>query len=393
MISVQEAIAAINRNVKPLVPVTMPVAQSLHYVLAEDVYAALDFPSFRQSSMDGYAIRFNDFDSGQSLIVSNEIPAGDTQHYALQKGEACRIFTGAPVPDGADTVVMQEKTQMVNGALIIDDVQLHKGANVREIGADILCGQLALEKGAVLTPAAIGFLITIGIKQVVVFSKPSIALLVTGNELLKIDESPAFGKIYESNSHTLRAALQFLHHDIVETIFVKDDLKEVQSALSDLLLKHDLILITGGVSVGDYDYVVKAAEQCEVKQIFHKVKQRPGKPLYFGVKENKVVFGLPGNPSSVLTCFYEYVLLALRNLCMQSHTLQVKYAPLKEKVNKVHTLTHFMKGYFDGETVVSLDAQESFRLSSFARANCLIKLDEPAKNYDAGEMVEIHLLP
>jgi molybdopterin molybdotransferase len=151
--------------------------------------------------------------------------------------------------------------------------------------------------------------------------------------------------------------------------------------------------LTGGISVGDYDFVLQAATECGVTKLFHKIKQRPGKPLYFGKKENKLVFGLPGNPSSVLTCFYQYVIPALEKLSKRKIGLQTLKIPLAKLFQKNAGLTHFLKGFYDGKTAMPLDAQESFRLSSFAKANCLIQIDEDITSLKEGELVDVYLLP
>jgi molybdopterin molybdotransferase len=159
------------------------------------------------------------------------------------------------------------------------------------------------------------------------------------------------------------------------------------------LESSQVVLLTGGISVGDYDFVLRAATECGVQKLFHKVRQRPGKPLYFGKKEGKLVFGLPGNPSSVLTCFYEYVVPALELMMQQKNMIKVIHAPLSRNYKKLKELTFFLKGFYDRDKAMPLDAQESYRLSSYAKANCLIRLEENVEEYKGGEMVEIHLLP
>jgi molybdopterin molybdotransferase len=199
--------------------------------------------------------------------------------------------------------------------------------------------------------------------------------------------------VYESNSFTLAAVLQHLHIDTVKIYSANDDLKIVTDILEKALQQSDLVLLTGGISAGDYDFVLQAAENCGVTKLFHKIKQRPGKPLYFGKKGNKLVFGLPGNPSSVLTCFYEYVLAALEILTARKVSLQSIKAPLLNPFRKSAALTHFLKGFYNGSTVTVLDAQESYRLSSFAKANCLVKINEEVMECKEGEIMEVHLLP
>ena len=174
------------------------------------------------------------------------------------------------------------------------------------------------------------------------------------------------------------------------------------SSLQKALQQSDVVLLTGGISAGDYDFVLQAATECGVEKLFHKVKQRPGRPLYFGKKArlndavgqgNKLVFGLPGNPSSVLTCFYQYVIPALEKLSSRKKFLQAVRAPLSKPFQKNTGLTHFLKGIYNGKTAMSLDAQESYRLSSFATANCLIQIDEEITSLKEGELVDVYLLP
>ncbi len=157
--------------------------------------------------------------------------------------------------------------------------------------------------------------------------------------------------------------------------------------------ESDLVLLTGGVSVGDYDFVLKAAENLGIVTLFHKIRQRPGKPLFFGKKNDTIVFGLPGNPSSVLTCFYEYVLVALALLTRRELQLKKIMVPLDKPFSKTAPLSFFLKGYYNGNTVSVLPAQESYKMNSFATANCFVKLPEPAREFEPGQTVEVHLFP
>jgi molybdopterin molybdotransferase len=191
----------------------------------------------------------------------------------------------------------------------------------------------------------------------------------------------------------LKAALQQLHFNEVEDVYADDNLERLTSILNDALNKSDLILLCGGISVGDYDFVLKATENCSTEKLFHKVKQKPGKPLYFGKKDKKIVFGLPGNPSSVLTCFYEYVVPSLEKMTNKKGTINYLQLPLSMSFRKIAGLTFLLKGLYDDNKVIPLDAQESYRLSSYAKANCLIRLEEERTQYEEGEMVEVHVLP
>jgi len=393
MISVAEAKAIIDKNTAALPPVRCNLHEAAGKVLAEDVFAAVSVPAFDQSSMDGYAFSFEDWNTNKSLRIEGEMKAGSQERTRLSPGNAMRIFTGAPLPPGADTVVMQEKTKIENDRLFIDDSNLRRGLHVRMKGSEIEAGEMALAKHSLLTPAAIGFLAGVSITEVLVYPFPAVSIIVTGNELQSPGQPLKQGQVYESNSFSLKAALNQLHITEVKVYRVEDTLNDVKLVLKEALQQSDIVFLTGGVSVGDYDFVAMAAAENGVEKLFHKIRQRPGKPLYFGKKENKLIFGLPGNPASVLSCFYEYAEPALKRMVKQKTGLQMIKAPLAEPFKKAAGLTHFLKGFYDGKTVSALHAQESFRLSSFAAANCLIKIDEDVTSCEKGELVEVHLLP
>jgi molybdopterin molybdotransferase len=393
MISVAEAKKIIAENVYVLAPVPVSLRLSAGLTMAEDIFASIDIPAFPQSSMDGYALSFNEWQKNRQLKINGEVAAGANETLTLAPGNAVRIFTGAPLPLGADTVVMQEKVKTENGNLFIEDEKLQPGNNVRSKGSEIKAGALALGKDTPLTPAAIGFLAGIGISEVKVYPQPSIGIIITGNELQEPGKPLQYGQVYESNSFTLTAIFQQLRITHVEFYYATDKPEVVTDTLRKVLQQYDVVLLTGGISVGDYDFVLQAANACGVETLFHKVKQRPGKPLYFGKKDKKIVFGLPGNPSSVLSCFYQYVVPAIEKLSKWEKMLQTMQVPISTSLQKAAGLTHFLKGFYDGKTATPLEAQESYRLSSFARANCLIQVNEEATACREGDNVDIHLLP
>jgi len=393
MVSVQEAKRIIDQNVSPLPPIRLPLIQAAGLILAENIFATIDIPTFPQSSMDGYAISFEGWKKNKRLKIVGEVAAGSNESFILSPGDTVRIFTGAAVPSGADTVIMQEKILIENGELIIEDETLQTGTAVRPKGSEIKSGELALEKETGLLPAAIGFLTGIGITEVKVYPNPSITIIITGNELQEPGKPLQYGQVYESNSLALKAVLKQLQIDNIHILYANDKPEITTATLKKALEQSDVVLLTGGISVGDYDFVLQATNECGVQKLFHKVKQRPGKPFYFGKKENKLVFGLPGNPSSVLTCFYQYVIPALEKLTKRKISLQKITIPLKRSFQKTASLTHFLKGYYDGKTATPLDAQESYRLSSFAKANCLIEITEETTSLNEGELVDVYLLP
>ncbi len=393
MISIAEAKKIIEENTSSLKPVRLPLLSAAGKILAEDIYASHDIPAFAQSAMDGYAFAFEDWEQQGRFIIEGEVEAGSTKSITISPGKAVRIFTGAPVPPGTDTVVMQEKTSIQNNQLIIEDKLIEKGLNVRRKGSEISKGELALPKGSLLSPAAIGFLAGIGIAEVMTIPNPVISIIITGKELQSPGQPLEPGQVYDANSFSLSAILKHLHFENIKISRADDDLDILTDLLKVVLKESDVVLLTGGISVGDYDFVLQATENCGVTKLFHKIKQRPGKPLYFGTKENKLVFGLPGNPSSVLTCFYEYVLQALEWLTLQPMRLKTLYAPLAKSCSKKTVLTHFLKGYYNGTEVRILDAQESYRLISFAKSNCFVVLPESEMEFAEGQQMEVHLLP
>jgi molybdopterin molybdotransferase len=394
MISVEAARQVIFTQVKPLAPRKVSLRDAAGLCLLEDILAQYDIPAFRQSSMDGYAFAFSDWKPGRELLVgSGESAAGNEGLLNLHPGEALRIFTGAPLPAGADTVVMQEKVTRNGRKLLIEDIQLAAGANVRLQGAEIRQGELALPAGHLLNPPAQGFLAGIGVAEVKVLPRPAVHLIVTGRELQQPGYPLGPGQVYESNSVALSSALEKEGIRHIQVSRADDDLGVLTEILGHALESADLVLLSGGISVGDYDFVPEAAQRCGVQTLFHRVRQRPGRPLFMGMHGRTPVFGLPGNPASVLTCFYEYVVPALGLLQGKTHGLEILQAPLQSRFRKAAGLTHFLKAHYDGKGVRALDAQESFRLRSFARANCLIQVGEDVTECTEGSLQEIHLLP
>lgn len=391
LISVDDAKELIGKYVQPNAPRKIPLMKSVGLKLAEDIISSYDIPAFPQSSMDGYAFAWDPSLSSYKLI--GEVAAGSNDEFILEHGHAVRIFTGAPLPQGADTVLMQEKAVVVEGELFIKDENLIRGLNVRGIGTEISKGALALSKGMILSPSSIGFIAGIGISEVMVYSKPSVGIVLTGNELQQPGNELTFGQVFDANSFSLVSALKQMHIDDVKLYFAKDDLALLTDRVKEALSNHDLIMITGGVSVGDYDFTLKACEAAGVESVFHKVKQKPGKPLFFGMRDNKVVSGMPGNPASVLTGFYEYVYSAISKLMNQNFSMNVIHAPLENDFKKPPGLTHFLKAFYDGETVSLLTGQESYKLGSFAKANCFAIIPEDITFVEKGGQVEIHLLP
>ena len=391
MISINEAINAVIANSHEISKeVNLPLLESGNSTLFKDVYSTINMPPFRQSAMDGYALHLHD-DGSYNLI--DEVKAGDSHQPELKPGEAVRIFTGAAVPDSANAIIMQEKV-VVNENIITVESKLSEEFNIRAIGEQVKEGELALKKGTKITPAAIGYLSSLGITEVSVYKKPTIAIITTGNELVEAGEPLKYGKIYESNSKMLHNALVNLGYNEISVLKIEDNYDETYSQLKRCIEENDLVIITGGISVGDYDFVGKALSALKVKEIFYKVKQKPGKPLFFGKKEETLVFALPGNPAAALSCFYVYVCLALNKL---SGLGAEQFPKLKAKSNtkfvKNGDRPQFLKAIYNNGSVSLLEGQSSAMLQTFAIANALVQIPGDLYQIEINDEVDVILLP
>lgn len=402
MISTHIALKQILANCLPQKKRSIPLSLAQGSILSKPIHSPIPFPSFPQSAMDGYALRKSELDELHTLPIQDIVPAGDTRPLVLKQGMAIRIFTGAPVPEGADIVIMQEWIQREGDSISLsaDAQEVKEGMNIRTMGSQTMKGETIMQQGDALTPAAISFLCGLGITEVEVFQKPTIAILTTGKELVSAGEVLQHGQIYESNSAGLKSALGQMQLTIVSCDRCDDDFISTKHKIGELLSLCDVLLITGGVSVGDYDFVTPALNDLGIETIFHKVKQKPGKPFYFGKKENQLIFGLPGNPASVMTCFYIYVYPALRALYGAPFpTLTTVPSTIihignnETEYPKRKGLTHFLKAiYREGKTTL-LPHQESYKMNSFAIANALAVLDENNEGVRVGDDVALFLLP
>jgi molybdopterin molybdotransferase len=395
MVTVNEAKQKIIANAESLSVETRLLSASLNYVLARDVAAPISLPSFRQSSMDGYVVHASDIiAAGVELEVLAEAKAGEGLVQILPKGAAMRIFTGAPVPEGATAVVMQERTARAGNFVSIEDFPVPPGRNIREIGQQIKQGATALEQNTFLTAGAIGFLSGLNVGQIEVYRKPKIGLLITGDELVQNGNVAGHGQVYESNSSMLKAAFQQEGIGEIEVMYTKDNLQATIDALRELGERNDVTLASGGISVGDYDFVGKAMETIGAETIFYKVRQKPGKPLLFAKRDQKLFFGLPGNPASSLVCYYEYVLPAIRKMSgRMDYFLRTLSMPIDRSYSFDGERDEFLKAIVANDCVIPLDGQESFALRSFAVANAIIYLPVNQNKVEAGDLVEVHLLP
>jgi len=363
---------------------------ALDYVLAEHVISSMDMPPFRQSAMDGYALHTSDSDT---YALVGEVQAGDNSNPDLNSGEAVRIFTGAPVPNAANVVVMQERVR-VDGHTIKVEELLIANMNIRPQGEQIKVGDIALTKGTTIKGAHIGFLASLGVTKITVREKPSIAIVVTGNELVNAGTVLSYGEIYESNGAMLTAVLSELGYRNTVVITIKDDYERTKKILGETINNHDVVIVTGGVSVGDYDFVGKALHAIAVQEVFYKVRQKPGKPLFFGKKGETAIFGLPGNPAAALSCFYIYVYPLLKR-CEAADQLNLLsiLMPLLSDYTVNGDRAQFLKARMQGAGVEILGGQSSAMVRAFGDANALVFLPEHTSEVKKGENVKTIILP
>jgi molybdopterin molybdotransferase len=386
MIQVKEALAIVAENSSNMPVQKIPVHKALGYVLAEPLYSPIDMPPFRQSAMDGYAFIHSEKHQYDVIGLSQ---AGDHLNVKLKENEAVRIFTGAFVPDNADTVIMQEHVMANDRSILITNMPV-QFANVRAKGEQIGKEDLVFDANTLITPAAIGFLACLGITEIDVYKKPKVAILVTGNELIKPGKKLSKGKIYESNSVMLQAALQTIGINKTKVYKVKDNLKATKKAVKEIVKQYDIVLISGGISVGDYDFVKEALLENGVEELFYKINQKPGKPMFFGSKKETLVFALPGNPASSLTNFYVYVYPAIKNKMGFSETHLPKLSrKLNEGVTNTTGKTLFLKALYDETRVTVLDGQSSAMLNTFAIANSLLIVPYDVETLKKGELVTL----
>lgn len=387
MVSVQDAFSILKNSLPESKEVEYTLLQARNHVLSQALYSPINMPPFRQSAMDGFALCLHD---ALEYDIIGEIKAGDTHQMLLLPGQAIKIFTGAAVPDSAQTVIQIEKTSVKEGIVCLQD-QPKSGDNVRPIGEQISEGDLALEKGTVLNAAAIGFLAGIGFTSVMVYKKPTVGIVITGNELVKPGYPLEYGKVYESNAIMLKSALSDAYFDTIALYEVNDDFENTKNILHDALSANDVVLVSGGISVGDYDFVARALKELEVETLFYKVNQKPGKPLFAGKLYDKIIFALPGNPAACLTCFYVYVLPTLLILSGKAiHYNQSKKILLAHDYSVRNTRSQFLKANIVNDEASILSHQASSMLNSFSVANGLLYLSEGEYELEKGAKVDIY---
>ena len=396
MKSYEEALQIIKDEISTLQLQTevVRIEESLNRILSEDIISDVDLPPFDNSAMDGYAVKYSD---RRFWNVIGEVKAGNFKHVNLGESDAVLITTGGKIPSDADTVIpLEDIIENDNQIWLNDNAVIKKGMNIRLRGNDLEKGKVAINRFAKITPKSAAVLASCGRAKIKMFSKLRIGILVTGDELVPIDEFPTEDKIRISNSYGLSFAVNELHHTPVNYGMAKDEAdvikKQLQKMISD---DNEIIIITGSVSVGKYDLIKDIFKEIGVEIKFWKANIKPGKPIVFGVcssnGKKKIVFGLPGNPVSCLVNFHIFIKPAINYLLHQTG-IDYFFAELEDDIMKNDSKRHFSRGvmFYEGEKlkVKSLSSQSSGSLVEMSRANCLIEIPENTINPQKGSKLK-----
>jgi molybdopterin molybdotransferase len=375
------------------------IRAALGRVLAEDLRSTIDVPGQDNSAMDGYAMRFADLkpDAPATLRVAGTSFAGRPFDGTVGAGQAVRIMTGGIMPAGADTVVMQERVTVAGSEVTIPAGQ-QKGQNVRRAGCDIARDGVVFKRGQIVRPAELGMIASLGIGEVSVYRRLRVAFFSTGDELISIGSPLAPGQLYDSNRYTLYGVLTRLGVELMDMGVIRDDPAAVERAFSEAAGAADVVITSGGVSVGDADYVKQILDKLG-EVLFWKIAMKPGRPLAYGKIGPAHFFGLPGNPVSALVTFYQFVREALLVLmgCPEPAPLPLLKAVCTTPIKKAPGRTEFQRGILGADeqgswTVRVTGDQSSAILSSMSQANCFIVLPDAQGNTPAGATVDVQLL-
>ena len=400
MLTYDQALAIVLEHTPKLDVIERPLDALLGSVLAVPIRAPHDLPLFDNSAVDGYGLHAQDVAQTATqpeltLQMAGTVQAGDRGLLTISSGSTVKILTGAPVPAGVEAVVMQEMTQVEDQRVTVQKA-VQSGDNIRRRGEEFKQGDPVLPSNIEVTPPVIGLLASLGFTEAVVYRKPKVAIIVTGNELVSPGQPLKPGQIYESNSYGLKAALTALGCEVLSVHQVGDSLSETKITLEQAFSEADIVLTSGGVSVGEFDWVKQAAESLGVQSHFWKVAIKPGKPSYFGSRENKLLFGLPGNPVAVLLTFHLFVLPALRKMQgLPSVNIQsgMRKARLLKAISKKTERLDFVRGQLGqdeaGFTVTPTQGQSSHMLGGLAQADCLIPFALEDSHWEAGKWVDV----
>lgn len=395
MLSVDEGRAKIlDQIVTSPREVAVSLENALGQIVAQDILSPVNVPQHTNSAMDGYAIRGSDCEL-ESFTVVGQVMAGHSYDKPLEAGQAVRIMTGAPVPQGADTVIMREQAEQTDDLVRFDTTQfgIKKGQNVRQAGEDLALGQVAIAAGSVITAPEVGMIASLGLNNVTITQPLKVAIFSTGDEVQQPGETQKENCIYDSNRFTLQAMLSKIGCEVIDFGIIEDNETSLQTTLNAASEQADMILSSGGVSVGDADYIKTVLDA--LGQInFWRINMRPGRPLAFGQIKDTPFFGLPGNPVAVIVAFLQFVEPALRKMqgCNWQPTCYTAIAT--EKLRSRTGRTEYTRGIYQLDangrlTVQSTGQQGSGILRSMSEANCLIEILPEQPNAEVGDKVRV----
>jgi molybdopterin molybdotransferase len=383
MISFEEAQRILYDQLTPMEASWRALEDAYNYILAEDVHSPVDDPPFDKSAMDGYALGKGSLEEGASYQVIGSIPAGNPPPEEVLEGCCYRIFTGAAVPLNAQAVVQQEHVRSDGDTIVLEKPQTI-GKHIRRKGEQVMTDALALPKGTRMNPGAVAFLKGLGIAKIKVYDRPSVGIMITGNEFAQRPEDLQSGKIFDANAPLLRGILDGLglEHEIR---FAPDDPSKLKEVLGSLRSKHKVILVTGGVSVGDHDHTPEVVKSLGFDIQFHRVRQKPGKPILFASYGDKLLFGLPGNPLSVFVCFHLYVRPAILSMTQAEQGLSVEGGTVDHPIeNKAFRKEFALAKWTRGGRIELLRMRASHMLIGLAEAQLLAVID-PESNLEEGQ--------
>lgn len=400
MISYVKAKETINSCIPEPIEESIRFDQSLGRVLSDDIYSLFPQPRFDNSAMDGFAVCWQDTinandDTPVKLDVIGVVPAGKSSDLVVAKGHCTQIMTGGKLPSGANAVIMVENTSGFESELVEIYKPAVDGQNIRYAGEEIHKDKLLIKKGTVITAAEIGIIATFGLEYIPVFKRPVVSIFGLGDELLEPGLPLEEGKIYNSNLHVISNLVKESGGVIKSSILLGDNQHEIESWFSKALQTSDVVISSAGISMGRYDYVKTAFGNLGVVEKFWKVAQKPGKPLFFGTREDKIIFGLPGNPVSSFIGYLEYIHPVIRMMSGQkrdsklSMPLMGKYPAEKLK----HRFMFGKCGIVNGRLMCQASTKTgSHMLTSSLGSNCIIDVPPSNKPVENGEMVTVNLL-